>query len=303
MNGQIIPADITISENIAKSAILNQFPLDIRAIKLLGEGWDNTVFLINDDIVFRFPRREISVPLIEREIRILPKLSKFLSLRIPEPIYLGKPSREFPHPFYGHFRLNGISGCRVALSLSEYEEAAKVLGDFLSFLHGLDLKALDLDSKDLDPELNRMEIEPLLKNLHERLENIEGIYNLGKYRPKIEQICKQARIYRVKDAHYSFIHNDLYHRHLLFENHCLTGIIDWGDCGIGDPVADLGIVYQFFPKSMHAVFYKAYGVVKNSAKDYAKFLGLYYAIALLWFGNDRNDQDLIRTSLWTLAEL
>lgn len=303
MNGQIIPADITINEEIAQLAISSQFPLKITTIKLLGEGWDNCVYLVNTNTVFRFPRREISVPLIEREMRILPKLSKFVSLKIPEPIYLGKASREFPHPFYGHAMLSGTSGCKVTLSTKEYVEAAKKLGAFLSFLHGLDLKMLDLDTKDQDPELNRMEIEPLLRNLRERFEHIEGIYNLGKYQQKIQRICELAHKYRAKEGHYSFIHNDLYHRHLLFENNCLTGIIDWGDCGIGDQVADLGIVYQFFPKSVHAVFYESYGSVKSPAKDYAKFLGLYYAIAMLWFGHDRKDQDLIKTSLWTLAEI
>ena len=43
-------------------------------LRPLGAGWDNTVFLVNESFVFRFPRREIAVACMEAEIRVLPGL-------------------------------------------------------------------------------------------------------------------------------------------------------------------------------------------------------------------------------------
>jgi len=35
----------------------------------------------------------------------------------------------------------------------------------------------------------------------------------------------------------------------------------------------------------------------------AGFLGLYYAVALLWYGYDKKDNKLVKTSLWTLENI
>lgn len=299
----VIPADLFISAENIKKILLQQFSLEAQSLKLLGEGWDNAVYLVNEELVFRFPRRKIAVALIEREMRVLPKLKKFLSLAVPEPIYLGKPSHEFQAPFYAHPLIEGVSGCRVLLTPEQYRATARTLAAFLKYLHNLDLETLDLDKKDCEPEYNRLNLDLLWANLCERYEQIESKYNLNKFRNMIDALYHNASKYEGKKVLPCLVHNDLYHRHLIFNNNILTAVIDWGDCCVGDPVVDLGIVYQFLPQDVHDDFYSVYGTVKPVNKNYAQFLGLYSAIALLWFGDNRNDKDLVRTSLWTLHEL
>ena len=72
---EVIPQDININQSIAKEAIQEAFDIKIKKIDLIGEGWDNLVFLINKDIIFRFSRREIAIPLIEREKWVLELIS------------------------------------------------------------------------------------------------------------------------------------------------------------------------------------------------------------------------------------
>jgi hypothetical protein len=43
----------------------------------LAEGWDNTVHLIGDTWVFRFPRRAIALPGFRRELTVLARLALF----------------------------------------------------------------------------------------------------------------------------------------------------------------------------------------------------------------------------------
>ena len=61
----------------------SQFPaLAPTTVELVGVGWDNTAFLVNETWLVRFPRRQIAVDLIERECRLLPAIAS----RLPLPI-------------------------------------------------------------------------------------------------------------------------------------------------------------------------------------------------------------------------
>ena len=52
---------IDIDEHKAQQLIASQFHLSIESICLFDEGWDNLVYLINNTLTFRFPRREFGV--------------------------------------------------------------------------------------------------------------------------------------------------------------------------------------------------------------------------------------------------
>ena len=94
--------EIVVDEPLARRLIGEQFPeVEQRSLQLLGAGWDNTVWLVEEKWVFRFPRREMVIPGLENEMRYLPQIAPLLPLAIPFPTLLGKPSDEFGWPFYG----------------------------------------------------------------------------------------------------------------------------------------------------------------------------------------------------------
>lgn len=296
-----IPADIKINESMAASIINEQFAFDVQTIKPLGEGWDNMVYLINNDLAFRFPRRKVAVPHIAREIAVLSKLAGRLPLDSPVPLFLGKPSLQYPFLFYGHKIVKGQSRSHLRLSATDFNNAAKTLANFLCQLHKLDLKDLSLKPKSLGPPFDRAQISNLFANLINYKKQLAPNFSLSAYDKKIETILDQASNYVPDRKVLALVHADLYHRHLLFdEKNCLTGIIDWGDTCASDPVVDLAVIYQFFPKKSHQIFFNTYGEVSEDKKNYARFLGLYYAVILLWFGSERHDKDLVTTSLRTL---
>jgi aminoglycoside phosphotransferase (APT) family kinase protein len=304
MNSFVVPADIDINKSIVTDIVREQFNLSVNKIVLLGEGWDNAVYLINDVFVFRFPRRKEAVPLIEMEIRLLPLLQGKVFVSIPTPVFIGKPSTLFLRPFYGHPFLKGRPGSSVSLAPREYEALAHDIGLFLRQLHSINPKDVGLSINKFKVTFDRTDFDVSMKKFTSRLKAIGGHYNLKAYRRKIDTICAHARCYHPEKFDLALVHGDLYHRHLIFnEQNKLVSVIDWGDCSIADPVADLGIVYQFLPKVAHRAFFDTYGAVEGDALAYARFIGLYFAVALLWFGHDRLDQDLIKTSLRTLAEI
>src|SRR5262249_19804376 len=54
-----------------------------------------------------------------------------------------------------------------------------------------------------------------------------------------------------------WIHADLDSRNLLVENGRLSGLLDFGDLGIGDPACDLGLSWKLFSGEARRVFREA----------------------------------------------
>src|ERR1700754_1713679 len=87
-----------------------------RTLTLIGEGWDNTVWLADERWAFRFPRREVGVPGFLRELAVLGELAPQLPLRVPEPQYVGEPALGYPWPFFGAEFIGGQELAQAELS-------------------------------------------------------------------------------------------------------------------------------------------------------------------------------------------
>src|SRR5213078_2237000 len=101
-------AERVVIPDLARRLVDAQFP-DLRPVQLelLGEGWDNTAYLVNNLIVFRFPRREVAAPLLEVEARVLPRIAPRLPVPVPRPRWVGRATSEYPWPFLGYPLLSG----------------------------------------------------------------------------------------------------------------------------------------------------------------------------------------------------
>lgn len=86
--------------------ILNNFKnLEVKVAKKLGEGQMSRAYLINNELVFRFPKNKDGATDTEKEINSLTLLKKYISLNIPEFIYIGRQDDGFP--FVGYQILTG----------------------------------------------------------------------------------------------------------------------------------------------------------------------------------------------------
>jgi aminoglycoside phosphotransferase (APT) family kinase protein len=79
-------AERDLDEAVVRRVLAEQFPeLDVDQIHPLATGWANSVWIVNHELAFRFPRRAIALPGVEREIMVLPPLAPRLPLAIPVP--------------------------------------------------------------------------------------------------------------------------------------------------------------------------------------------------------------------------
>jgi len=94
--------DITVDAPLAARVIAEQFrELAGLPVVQIGAGWDNAVFSVGPDWVFRFIHRQTAVQGSAAEVAVLRALPQDLPLPVPRPLFIGTPTDELPWPFWG----------------------------------------------------------------------------------------------------------------------------------------------------------------------------------------------------------
>ncbi len=286
----------TVDAPLALELIQEQFPeLEPINIRILGVGWDNSAFVINDKWIFRFPRREIALPLLEAEWCALPKLAPHLPLPIPLPKWRGAPTSRFTWPFIGYERLPGFTACYVNLTEEERGALAEPIARFLSHLHTAPHAVLS-ECQIPGDNLSRIDWKCMIPKILKNIEEL-SLLNLLENRKRLESVIDGLRDLRAP-VQSAIVHGDFYVRHLLVDkSHKLVGIIDWGDIHIGDPAIDLAIAHSFLPVQAQAKFREAYGEISSATWSLALLRALYSSSFLVLYGYHSKEPDLLREGL------
>lgn len=270
----------------AKELIQDQFPqLGQESIRFLGSGWDNQAFLVDQRWVFRFPHRQLAVELIAKETRWLPELAKRLPLQTSAAVWIGEPSARFPYPFAGSAFIPGESLDRISVADERWH--AHQLGQFLRELH--DVPITEAAPHD---ELRRADISYRIELLQKRL--LADDFNHNE-RSAIQGAFKVAQVAKSSDIR-SWVHGDLYPRHVIVENDQVSGIIDWGDMHVGDPAIDASIAFTLGSAVNQEAFWSAYQPPDSDFQIRAAFRALHYGIVLRSFGREASDEAICKTA-------
>ena len=137
----------------AKSIIQSNFTeLKIINIRPLGEGWMSRTFLVNDQIVFRFPKNEEGAMDTKKEIKVLPRLKKAISLAIPEFLYVGEQNNGFP--FVGYHILPGEPLDECAFQTLSNDNKNRIVSQLAEFVDEINTFDIQLAKKMDVPEKN-----------------------------------------------------------------------------------------------------------------------------------------------------
>jgi aminoglycoside phosphotransferase (APT) family kinase protein len=278
-------ADIDVDAELARRLIAAQFP-DLRgaSVEPAGSGWDNAAFLVDGELLFRFPRRRIAAPLIERELALLPSIAPRVPLPISVPAFAGVPAEAYPWSFAGYRKIAGVTACALALADAERAALAEPLGAFLRALHGID--PAPLVARGLPPdELGWLDHAKRLGVSRERLPVLSaaGAEVVDRARELVDWLAANPPG-RVPESGRAVVHGDLYARHVILCDGALAGIIDWGDVHHGDPALDLAIAHLMLPQFAHARFRAAYGPIDDRTWSAARYRAIYHAILELDYG-------------------
>ncbi|SDW59004.1 Predicted kinase, aminoglycoside phosphotransferase (APT) family [Marininema mesophilum] len=286
-------AEREVHEKEARELIIDQFPhLSPLTLSRLGEGYDNTVYLVNHQYVFRFPRRKIAVPLLEAEGRILPELVDLLPIAMPCPLFYGQPTRDYPWPFIGYSLVSGQTPGPV-LKKGRRESTLR-LAEFLRKLHSFPIERAREKGVPNDM-MARMDINKYAPTLQQYLEKFKNNDLLRDPAPLTKYVFSLQPIQ--VNHHLALVHGDLHIRNILVdEDEYLSGVIDWGDIHIGHPALDLSIVYSFLPIEERECFFAHYGEVEEESKKIAQFKAIFASAALLRYGYEQGDEQLVKTT-------
>jgi len=283
-------AEWEISEEQARTLIGRQFPqLSSKRAKRLGWGWDNTVFLIGDEYVFRFPRRTIAVGSIRIEGKLLPKLETYITIPYPKPLFYGDASDEYPAPFLGYAYVSGD----FPIGLTEERRAlsADTLAKFLRRLHEFPVQeavkcGVQQDHRNLtDIAARKVKLESFLSKVAEHLSLEE--FNV------IEAYISRLQKDRVESVNV-LLHGDLHFKNMLInEKGIISGIIDWGDLSVGHPACDLSVAYSFLPPSARDVFFETYGGADEEARMLARLIAVYIPMLILMQAVDDGNEAIV----------
>ncbi len=290
-----------ITPDLVQDLLNSQLSMDIQHIQLLGEGFDNTAFLINNEFVFRFPHRIEAHSCMENEIALLPYLSDKLSFHLSAPTLIGIPSSEYPYPFAGYKLLSGKPLSEFQAPLVDNSDFAKTLGAWLRELHTL----------------------PVLK---EHIEKLKGEHDwrlsfANRQQRVTECVTKYADYFKNNgfdcqmllhimdsfkdvDMHSSkkcYLHGDLYSKHILLNQAGMpVGLIDWGDVHIGHSAIDIAVGIMIFTQERLKDFLETYQEISPNIMKVAAFRAFYHSIlAFSYFAQIQEKS----TMAWTKAAL
>jgi aminoglycoside phosphotransferase (APT) family kinase protein len=262
-------AERAVDAEQARALIGRHFPeLRDAPVTAAGAGWDNTVFRVRDDLVFRFPRRAVALDGIRREIAHLPSLAPDLPLPVPVPTYVGADGSGWP--FWGGPYIAGRELALAGLDDAGRAPAAASLGAFLRLLHDA-ARVPAHASLPVDP-MGRATPSTRIVKIREWLAALD--FPEPPFLGPSERLGPPAGPLVV-------VHGDLHVRHLLVgADGRAAGVIDWGDLALADPTVDLSIGFAAFAGPAREAFLSAYGGIDEERELRARVLALSLCAAL-----------------------
>jgi aminoglycoside 2''-phosphotransferase len=261
--------------------------LEIEQLCANDDGLVNDVVIVNEQLVFRFAKDDAGVRAMAAELHILQQIAPRLPLAVPRPFY-AKPG-EMAYEF-----LPGAAFTReILLSLDEAEQQslADQMGTFIKALHHTPLD--EQTPTTLAPTRHEQWL-----NLCQRMETKIPPLLLPFQRDWMQRLLA----YIDDPAHFAFtprlIHGDLACYHLLYDPAAggLSGVIDFGVAGAGDPATDIANLLQTYGAKFIRRMVISYPEIESffpRARFYAQ------AIELQWIllGLERNE------NFWFTAHL
>ncbi len=251
---------LNITTQLAQELIQEQFPKFARLTlqPVARQGHDNRTFRLGEEMSIRLPTAESYALKVPKEQELLPFLAPHLSLSIPSPLFMGKPSKYYPWPWSIYQWLPGKSANEfTAVEDNLLESIAYDLAQFLRELHRID------PSHGPTPGLHNW-----WRGDHIRVYDAEARTYIAALSKVINSdqaldLWENAMATQWKKEPV-WIHGDMAYGNILLQEGKLTGVIDFGGMGIGDPACDLVMAWTFFKGKSREIFKQSLSLDNNT---------------------------------------
>ncbi|MEO7913014.1 MAG: phosphotransferase [Roseiflexaceae bacterium] len=273
------------------------FPeLAINRCAIHSEGWDSIAIAVNDQLIFRFPKRSDVEPQYQIERRLLPTLAAALPLPIPDVAFFWPGGAPYHKIFIGHHQIDGVQLSADHLKPNHINGIAQQLGEFLSALHRFPIQqATQLGVPAGDKAIWHQRYQAQFEQIQSRM--LPLLDEAARAR-----IVREWRSFLNEGAHFSptLIHHDLGDEHILYNpaRGTVSGIIDWGDTAIGDSAIDFaGLLAAYGEDFTERVLSHYQGEVDAAFRQRMRFYHGAMPINTLLFGLDTAQEQFVRQGL------
>lgn len=223
MHDDELPVDVDLVRTLLADQLPDLADRPLRRVASIGTV--NALFRLGDDLVVRMPRTPRATADVEHERTWLPRLAPHVSLAVPTPVAVGRPTRTYPCAWSVYRWLDGESWDRAPVE--DERVAARELARFVRELRGLDPTG--------GPRAGRGPLRERDAATRTFLIAAADVVDAD----AALAVWSEAVTGAPWDGAPAWIHADLLRPNLLVRDGRLAAVIDWGTCGVGDPASDV----------------------------------------------------------------
>ena len=258
--------------------------ITIESISLNREGLLNDVVIVNSELVFRFAKSGFGFKDPLAEARVLHFLRNYITLQIPEPFLESQELLAYRLIPGETLRRDML----MKLAETDQQAIANQLAQFFRELHGILLS--DASAHEIPMADALMKYEGWL-NVYGRIK--EKVFPL--LLPHLREWATdhfESYLSDKRNFEYELkvVDTDISPYHILFDKQQkrISGIIDFGCAGLGDPAIDLGVIIYNYGESFLDRLYSVYPEAESYLKR-ARFYAGAHEVRWLLTGIERND--------------
>ncbi|MCH7322107.1 aminoglycoside phosphotransferase family protein [Solibacillus sp. MA9] len=265
--------------------------LSIEDFYLNEIGQNNDVLIVNKSLVFRFPKYRNGIIQLRRETEILKYIKGIVSTPIPNPIYQSFEELEPGKVFTGYKLIDGVPLWKESLtgvkSVELVKGLAKQLVSFLVELHSIsgEKASRDLKLKVRDPREE-------MYNLYDKIQNKLFHFIRKDAQKEISQFFeKSLKGKAFSNIDITLIHGDFGAANILWnpEKSMISGIIDFGGSGLGDPAYDFAGILSSYGEDFFDICINLYPN-GNEISERVKFYKSTFALQEALHGIENEDR-------------
>lgn len=224
--GRMHEGEVVTDEALVRRLIGTQFPhwADLPVERVRSAGTNNAIYRLGDDLVVRLPRIDDAIEQVDFEYAWLPRLAPYSPVAVPQPIAMGEPAEGYPWRWAVN---RWIDGRTAAEEDGGRPEFAADLGGFVAALRKADTagarsgyRSGSLRARD--------------EYVREWTAAARGLVDTGAVLVAWEEALAAPQW----DGPPVWTHGDLLAGNVLVRDGRLSGVIDFGAAGVGDPACD-----------------------------------------------------------------
>lgn len=229
-----------IDRPLVERLVAGQFPqwADLSLTPVASAGTDNALFRLGDDLSVRVPRIPSAAEQLAKEQTWLPTIAGRVTLDVPEQLAVGAPADEFPWTWSVLRWLDGdIADPDL---LTDQPGSAERLAAFIT-----ELQAIDSVGGPAPGKHNASRGIPLADRDHITRRGIAAMDGLIDTE-LATRVWDRALAGSEWERAGVWIHGDLHPANVLCRDGRISGVIDFGCLGVGDPAYDVSAAWTLF---------------------------------------------------------